>query len=163
MRWRRPGGDSARIGGGGGGGEREGRGGDGGGGMLTVAYQISSDAVELNSGAMTKLLSAAAALQSDPLLGSVWLPVVAYLTLFAMSLLVQILCHPSSAPPRLLSQRRHQGKFLAAAYLLRVLTQAFRAWCGVIALRHLQAAVPAGLKLFKRKPILLPCSLQKNR
>ncbi|CAA6667176.1 unnamed protein product [Spirodela intermedia] len=71
------------------------------------------------------LIAAAGTVGSDQHL--VWL-FITYITLFLFS------C--SFAP-------QHSSKLLAAAYLLRVLTLAFQAWCGLIPLNHLGAAVPA--------------------
>ncbi|CAA7407507.1 unnamed protein product [Spirodela intermedia] len=50
------------------------------------------------------------------------------------------------APAQRLAQWHHLGKSLAAVHNLRVLAQAFQAWCAIIALQHLQGAAPTGLR-----------------
>ncbi|CAA6670438.1 unnamed protein product [Spirodela intermedia] len=108
------------------------------GSKLTVAFKLSLEAVQLITGTMGMfLIAAAGTVGSDQHL--VWL-FVTYITLFLFSLLVWILLNPESAPS---FAQQHSGKLLAAAYLLRVLTLAFQAWCGLILLNHLGAAIPA--------------------
>ncbi|CAA7407509.1 unnamed protein product [Spirodela intermedia] len=114
---------------------------DGGGSegsKLTVAFKLSSEVVQLITGTMgVFLIAAAGTVGSDQHL--VWL-FITYITLFLFSLLVWIMSNLESA---LSFAQQHSSKLLAAAYLLRVLTLAFQAWCGLIPLNHLGAAVPA--------------------
>ncbi|CAA7407511.1 unnamed protein product [Spirodela intermedia] len=111
---------------------------DGGGG------EGSGGKLALIPGTKAMFLMAAGALSSDPRLERSWWLFIAYITLFLFSLLVWILSNPKSAPS---SAQRHPGKLLAAACILRVLTLAFQAWCGLIPLKHLGAAVPAALQV----------------
>ncbi|CAA7407510.1 unnamed protein product [Spirodela intermedia] len=106
------------------------------GGELEVALQVGSESLDILKSLLILITSDAVP----------WCLFIAYMTLYALALLVWILCHPSSAAPRLLAQRRHQGKLLAAAYVLRVLVQVL--W-GLTARQDFSVAVLAGLQLFR--------------
>ncbi|CAA6670439.1 unnamed protein product [Spirodela intermedia] len=86
--------------------------------MLTVAFRT-----------MVKLVSAAGTLGSDLQLENPCWPIMPYLILHASAMMERIL---SEFVP------------LAAVHNLRVLAQAFQAWCAIIALQHLQGAAPRG-------------------